>query len=211
MKIAFIGPHASGKTTLIQKFLEKWPMFVSPSKTYRDIIKEKSLSINKAGTPEDQKEILNALIDEAQAAASSNKDFIVFDRSVVDNVVYSLWHYAKKTEGFTEDYIIECKTLAALALKHYDILFYVPMHSEIPITERENRDNSPEYREEINNIFRALIGSYEQGAGTFFPLNDCPAVISLEGPPDMRLPQISLYLKDTGQCFGEKDGSLLAV
>lgn len=210
MKIAFIGPHASGKTTLIKDFLAKWPMYSVTTKTYRDIIKEKKLNINKSGTPEHQKEILNALIDEAQNAATANEENVVFDRSVVDNIVYSLWHNAKKTEGFTDDFIIECKTLAALTLKHYDILFYVPSRPEIPITPRDYRDNSPEYREEINNIFEALIASYEKGLGVFFPLEDCPAVITLEGPPDMRLPQISLYLKENGHPFGEKDGSLLA-
>jgi hypothetical protein len=31
----------------------------------------------------------------------------------------------------------------------------------------------------------------------------------LEGPPDMRIPQMSLYIKENGNCFGEEDGTLI--
>ena len=211
MKIAFIGPHASGKTTLIEEFLKKWPMYKRPVKSYRDIVTEQSLPLNKTGTKESQKAVLNALIDEAQLAAASGEEFLVFDRCVVDNIAYSLWHYAKGTEDFTREYIIDSQALAALTLKHYDLLFYVPARPEIPLSERENRETKDVgFREEIDNIFKALISSYEKNTGSFFPVEDCPAVITLEGPPDMRLPQIELYIKENGKPFGEEDGSLMS-
>lgn len=211
MKIAFIGPHASGKTTLIEGFLKQWPMYKRPEKSYRDIVAEQKIPLNKAGTKESQKIILNALIDEAQQASASGEEFLVFDRSVVDNIAYSLWHYAKNDEGFTKEYIIDCQALATLSLKYYDLLFYVPARPEIPLTERENRETEDaSFRDEIDNIFRALVNSYEKNTGAFFPLEDCPPVITLDGPPDMRLPQIKLYVKDSGKPYGEEDGSLIS-
>lgn len=210
MKIAFIGPHASGKTTLIEEFIKQWPMYKRPEKTYRDIVKDQGIALNKVGTKESQKTILNALIDEAQLASTSDEKYLVFDRCVVDNIAYSLWHFAKDTEGFTKEFIIDSQAIAALTLKHYDLIFYVPERKEIPLTERENRETSDEmYREEIDNIFKALVTSYEKNTGAFFPVQDCPAVITLEGPPDMRLPQIKLYIKDSGNAYGEEDGSLI--
>jgi hypothetical protein len=209
MKIAFIGAGAVGKSTLIEQFIEKWPMYKKPTKTYRDIIAEQGLLINKQGTKESQKAILNALVDEAQAASASEDKYIVFDRSVVDNIAYTLWHYAKNTEGFTKEFIIDSQTIANLALKYYDIIFYVPARKEIPITEKQNRETDETFREEIDNIFRALVASYEKQTGAFFPSEDCPAVIELEGPPDMRLPQISLYIKENGNSYGEEDGTLI--
>jgi thymidylate kinase len=211
MKIVFSGPQNSGKSTLIENFIKQWPMYKKPEKTYRDIIKEKSLPTNKQGTPESQKEILNALVDEVQLAAASDQKHIVFDRCVVDNIAYTLWHYAKETPGFTSEFVIDSKTIAALALKHIDIIFYVPARKEIPIEEREQRETDEIFREEIDNIFASLVTSYEKNTGAFFPTEDCPAVIKLDGPPDMRLPQIKLYLKDNGNCFGEEDGSLIDV
>jgi len=209
MKIAFIGPHCSGKSTLIEEFIKKWPMYKKPNKTYRDIIAEQKLDINKSGTKESQKIILNALVDEVQDAIKDGEEFLVFDRCVIDNIAYSLWHYGKNTEGFTSEFIIDCQTLAALTLKSFDVIFFVPARKEIPLTVRENRETDEVFQEEIDNLFRALVNSYEKNTGAFFPIEDCPPVITLDGPPDMRLPQISLYIKENGKCFGEEDGSLI--
>lgn len=211
MKIALIGSQASGKSFLIEQFLKEWPMYKKPQKTYRDIIKEKNLPINKQGTKESQREILNALVDEAQFAASSEDKHIIFDRCVVDNIAYTLWHYAKDTPGFDSEFVIDSKTIAAFALKHLDVIFYIPARKEIPIEEKENRETDEVYREEIDNIFDSLVTSYEKNTGAFFPLEDCPAVIRLDGPPDMRLPQMKLYIKPNGNGFGEEDGTLLDV
>ncbi len=211
MKIAFIGAGAVGKSTLIDQFMEKWPMYKKPTKTYRDIIQEQGLKLNKEGTKDSQKAILNALVDEAQQAAASEGEYIVFDRCVVDNIVYTLWHYAKQTEGFTKEFIIDSQAIASIAMKYYDIIFYLPVRKEIPVTEKVNRETDETFREEIDNIFKAVVASYEKQTGAFFPLEDCPAVIELEGPPDMRLPQISLYIKENGDAYGEKDGSLIDV
>jgi hypothetical protein len=210
MKIALMGAHCVGKSTLIEQFLKEWPMYKTPEKTYRDIIKEKNLKINKTGDKESQKIILDALVDEAQLASNSEDKHLIFDRCPVDNIVYTLWHYAKETPGFTSEFIMDCKTIAAFSLKHYDLIFYVPARNEIPITKREGRETDPAFREEIDNIFCSLVESYEKGTRAFFPSEDCPAVIRLEGPPDMRLPQIKLYIKENGNPFGEEDGSLIS-
>jgi len=209
MKIALIGAQGVGKSTLIKEFIAQWPMYKTPEKTYRDIIKEKGLVINKEATREVQKTILNALVDEVQEAIKTDEDFLIFDRCVIDNIAYSLWHYGKDSEGFTSEFIIDCQTIAAMTLKSFDIVFYVPARKEIPLVESENRETDELFQEEMDNIFRALVSSYEKNTGAFFPLEDCPAVITLDGPPDMRLPQIKLYIKENGKCFGEEDGTLI--
>lgn len=209
MKIAIIGAHCTGKTTLIEKFIKEWPMYKRPEKSYRDLIKEKNLPLNKNATKEAQRAILNALVDEIQTAAGSGEEFLIFDRCPVDNIAYTLWHYAKETEGFSSEFIIDSKTIAALSLKHIDLIFYTPARKEIPITSKENRETDEIFREEIDNIFHSLVESYERNTGAFFPSEDCPAVIRLEGPPDMWIPQMKLYIKESGKCFGEEDGSLI--
>jgi thymidylate kinase len=206
-----MGAGAVGKSTLIDQFIEKWPMYKKPEKTYRDIIKEKNLKLNKEGNKESQKAILDALVEEVQQVAATEEPFVVFDRCVVDNIAYTLWHYAKDTEGFTQEFIMDSQAIANIALKYYDIIFYLPVRKEIPLTEKENRDTDETFRDEIDNIFKALVVSYEKQTGSFFPKEDCPAVIELEGPADMRLPQISLYIKDNGRPYGEEDGSLIST
>jgi thymidylate kinase len=209
MRIAITGSTSVGKSTLIKQFLQEWPMYKQPAKTYRDIIKDQNIQLSKQGNKESQRAILNALVDEVQLASVSDDRHIIFDRCTVDNIAYSLWHYAKETPGFTNEYIIDSKAIAALALKHVDVIFYLPIRQEIPITPRDGRETDPVFREEIDNILDALVDSYEKNTGAFFPTEDCPAVIRLEGPPDMRIPQMKLYIKENGNGYGEEDGSLI--
>lgn len=204
MKIAICGCQASGKTFLIQEFLSKWPMYKTPEKTYRDIIKSRDIKINKEGDEVSQKVILNALIDEVQ---QSKGDFLIFDRCVVDNIAYTLWLNAH--DKVSDKFVMDSKFLALQTLKLFDIIFYIPLREEIKIEKKDNRDTDPQFREEIDNIFRALVLSYERGTGAFFPVEDCPAVITLDGPPDLRCEQIRLYLKENGKFFTDEDGSLI--
>ena len=210
MRIAIIGAQNTGESTLVDSFIKQWPMYKRPAKTYRDIIKEKNLPLNKEGSKESQRAILDALVDELQAVVASEEEFTIFDRCPVDNIAYSLWHYAKDTPGFDKEFIVISQSIASLSLKMLDVIFYVPVRKEIPLVEREGRECDTVYREEIDNIYDALVSSYEKNTGAFFPLEDCPPVIRLEGPPDLRIPQIQMYIKETGKFYGEEDGSLIA-
>ena len=46
-KIGIIGTQCVGKSTLIENMKEKWPSFVSPTKSYRDLVKKNKLPLNK--------------------------------------------------------------------------------------------------------------------------------------------------------------------
>lgn len=211
MRIALMGAQNTGKSTLVEEFIKQWPMYKRPEKTYRDLIKDQNLKLNKEGDKHSQKIILNALVDEIQqAGASEDGKYLIFDRCPVDNIAHTLWHYAKDNPEFTREFIIDSQSIAALTLKYLDIIFYVPVRKEIAVVNREGRETDLTYREEMDNIFDALVSSYENNTKSFFPLEDCPAVIRLEGPPDMWIPQMKLYIKDNGNGFGEEDGSLLS-
>ena len=196
-----MGGACSGKTTLIQQFLKRWPQYTTSLKTYRDIIKEKNLSINKDGSKDNQSIILDSLIEEINLAKDI-KD-IVFDRCVVDNIVYSLWLY--NNNKVTDDFIVTSKYKIREAVSKYDIIFYVPRDKDIAIVEKENRETDIQYINEIDNIYNAVVSSYERGLDIFFPLENCPAVITLNTKPDTRCDMISLYLRADGSLYDEKD------
>jgi thymidylate kinase len=207
MKIAIVGTQCNGKSTFIKKFLEIWPMYKQPSKTYRDIISEKKLKLNQKGNEESQRIILDALIDELQHASANDGKDIIFDRCVLDNIVYSIWLNAKGK--VSDDFIVNTKFLVQESLKSFDVIFYLPLRQEIPLEKRKGRDIDPVYREEIDNIFSALVAAYERGDAVFFPREDCPAIISLEGPPDLRVEQVKLYVQASGKAYGEETPSLI--
>lgn len=202
-----MGSQSVGKSTLIQEFLTKWPMYNLPKKTYRDLIQEKKLKLNKKGTEESQRVILNALVDEVQGCLSTGETNVVFDRCVIDNIAYSLWLNANGK--VSDDFIRTSKTIAAETLKLYDIIFYLPIHESIKLTPKKNRDKDETYRVEIDNIIRALVTTYEKSTGQFFPLSDCPAVITLDMHPNARCEQIKLYVNESGNFYSDDSPSLL--
>jgi hypothetical protein len=183
-------------------------MYKEAKSTYRNLIKTGKVTGSQEGTEESQKTILNCIIDDSQKAIVKGDNFLVFDRCVIDNVAYSLWLNGKGK--LSDEFIIETKHIALEAVKVFDIIFYLPLREEIKMVPKKCRDIDPVYRQEIDNIFRALIGTYEKNLGIFFPIKDCPAVITLEGPPDLRIEQIPMYIKPSGKFFDEEDGSLLA-
>ena len=60
-KIAIIGSQCQGKSTLIKDMMVKWPQLSTPEKSYRDIITERGLKINKDGDEPSQLAILAVL------------------------------------------------------------------------------------------------------------------------------------------------------
>jgi len=208
MKIAFMGTQCNGKSTLIKGFLKKWPMYKEAKATYRNLIKTGKITNNQDGTAESQKAILNAIIDDTQKAIAKGEDFLVFDRCVIDNIAYSLW--LNERGKVSDEFIVDTKRIAFEAIRVFDIIFYLPLREEINIVTKKGRSVDPIYRQEIDNIFRAIVNTYDKNLGIFFPKEDCPAVITLEGPPDLRIEQIPMYIKPNGKFFGEEDGSLLA-
>ena len=102
-KIGVMGTQCIGKTTLIDDMILQWPQLSRPEKTYRDLIKEKKLPVNKNGTKESQEAILNFLVDEAMGNYGKKK--MIFDRTPLDNMAYSLWLYDKQTSDIDEAFI----------------------------------------------------------------------------------------------------------
>jgi cytidylate kinase len=62
MRIAISGCQNSGKTTLLTNIRQVWPQYVSPEKTYRDLIKDKQLPHSSLATKETQLDILGFMI-----------------------------------------------------------------------------------------------------------------------------------------------------
>ena len=203
-----MGCQNNGKSTLIKEFCKRWPMYKEVKSTYRKLIKTGKITNNEEGTAESQRAILDAIIDDTQKASAEDNEFLVFDRCVIDNIVYSLWLNEKGK--VSDEFIMDTKRIAFEAIRIFDIIFYLPLREEISIVPKKGRAIDPVYRQEIDNLFRAVVGTYEKQQGIFFPKVDCPAVITLEGPPDLRIEQIPLYIKPSGKFFDEEDGSLLA-
>lgn len=195
-KIAIIGSQCQGKSTLIKDMMVKWPQLSTPEKSYRDIITERGLKINKDGDEPSQLAILDVLSD--QVMNNYGKKKIVFDRCPIDNLVYSIWLNEKHPDRMSDAGVKKTIAITKECMKFLDAIFFIPITSihKVPITPDALRDIDPEYIEEIDNIFKSIIRTQKLGVGTFFPLDDCPPIIEIFGDRETRIKMLEWYITD---------------
>ncbi len=205
MKIAVIGTQCIGKTTFIEDFKKQWPMYKSPIRTYRDTINEENLSINESGTEASQRAILDALVDEVTTAKG---DHIIFNRCVLDNIVYSMWLNAKGK--VSDSFVKESINIARETLVFFDIILFCPItkHSPVNIEEAPQRSIDPVFRNEVDILFKSLMDAYNKHSKVYFPFDNdlgCPAIIEIFGSPEERIKLAQFYINDKGNIYGEED------
>lgn len=179
---------------MVKAIKQLWPMYKTPEKTYRDLIKEKDLAINESGTQESQEIIREAL----RQCAIDNKDekYIVHDRGILDNLAYSV--YLSERNQLADDFLADSINMTRDTVKMYDIIFWLPLNPNIKLVPQENRSVNEEYRQDIDYIFETMIETYKKGSGLIFPIEDCPAVIELTGDLNEKLKTIREYINDHG-------------
>lgn len=199
MRIAISGTACQGKSTLIKDFLDQWPMYTTPTKTYRDVIVEKGLSHSSVTNQETQWEILNFMIDELQKTSKGDK--IIFDRCPLDNIIYSIWAEQKKESDIDHEFIKKCMPLIGESLRFLDIIFFTPITKVAPVqvVEDELRDTNEDYIQEIDNLFKAVHRDYMNNPkSTFFSEGDRPGIVEVFGNRKERIELIKMYLDDDG-------------
>jgi len=207
MRLAVTGCQMVGKSTLVETIKAYWPVFKSPEKTYREVAKEKNLTLNEEGSLESQKVIRDFLVD--LALDNAGKSHTIHDRCVLDNLVYSLWlEEHGKLGKDSADFITSSILLNKECMKFYDIIFWLPLNPDIPIEEKDQRSNSLIYREEIDNIFQAIYEEYKKNSNLFFERDNQPAFIVLEGNLDQKIDTIKQYIDDEGNLIDTKQSVL---
>ena len=117
MKIAFIGTHGVGKTTLCYDLAS----MLKRKNVHVDVVKEVArlspLPINRKTSLEAQTWILTTQVAEEIRSASQH-EVVLCDRSVLDNYAYMVLACGRQRwlEGFVSHW-----------MKTYDLLFKVPM------------------------------------------------------------------------------------
>lgn len=209
MKICVSGTQCIGKTTYIKDFLNKWKNYTTPEKTYRDVVRERNIPLNKIGSEESQQVILDFLVD--QAMSCSKSDNVIFDRCVLDNLAYSSW--LNLNGKVSDKFLDQSRILVRETLKMFDIIFFLPITKVAPVQLVSDglRDVDPVYREEIDNIFKVFVQSYRQGDGRIFPKGDSPPIIEIYGSPEQRIMLTSMYITEEGKPYGEEQSLITDI
>lgn len=211
MKILITGTSCVGKTTFINDFLKQWPMYKAPKRSYRQVAKKDDIKLNREGDIEGQRAIQKILFD--QIEETKDEKYVIYDRGPLDNLVYSIWLNAKKLGNVDDLYIEQAISKVKRIVSLYDIIFFIPVLKDYPVevVEDEQRDTNPEFRAEIDNLFKGIIETYHKGKDTFFPKEDCPAIIEIFGTPEQRIEMAKLYINAKGDIYGEEDSLMNEV
>lgn len=116
-KVAFIGSHGVGKTTLCYGLAARLKARDVTLEVVREVARRSPLPINQSTSVASQSWILHTQIAE-ELAAQSHYDVVICDRSVLDNYVYML--VAAGPQAVLEP-------LVDGWMRTYDLLLHVPI------------------------------------------------------------------------------------
>jgi len=160
MKLAFIGAHCSGKSTLIKALAEIIPS--SDLYVIHGIVRKiiaKGFPMGKCTTVDSLLNYLAAQLSCEQEASATGCIHVFSDRTVADALAYTL---TNRRLGYGNLPAFLADTLAQvweLEQSRYDACIYCP--PEFPIVPDGIRDNDDAYRAEVDAEFRSLLGGFK--------------------------------------------------
>ena len=202
MRIAISGTACQGKSTLVKDFLEQWPSYTTPEKTYRDILAENNLEHSSKTNKETQRKILDFQVEGLQKYRKG--DTVLFDRCPLDNLVYSMWACEQEGNDIDEEFVSSCLPLVRESLRNLDIIFFIPITKVAPVNIVEDgvRDTDQKIIEEIDYIFKAVHRDHEHNPKTnIFVVDDKPPIIEVFGDRRERIEILKLYIDAEGDAM----------
>ena len=183
MKIAFIGSHGVGKTTLCYDLAARLKRQDRAVDLVKEVARRCPLPINRDTTLSAQSWILHTQIAD-EIAASAQNDVVICDRSVLDNYAY-LVNQVGRLPAYD--------ALVREWVASYDALFKVPIVD--PPTFDGQRDVSQTFQRDIDGVIDRLARELEVTCHYLEPgVRDgwVDTVLRLSGLP-LHPPQIDLF------------------
>jgi GTPase SAR1 family protein len=183
MKVAFIGTHGVGKTTLCYDLASRLKRQDRVVDIVQEVARACPLPINRDTTLQAQAWILHTQIAQ-ELAASARVDIVICDRSVLDNYAY-LVHQA----GHRPEY----DALVREWVMTYDFLFKVPI-IDAP-TFDGTRDVSRTFQRDIDGVIDRLAAEFAVDCVPLDPGHRegwVDTILTACGLP-LRPPQIDLF------------------
>lgn len=174
MRIALIGSHNTGKTTVFEMLKQDKDLahyYFAPEPTHE--IVDYDFKINTESTDCSQLAMLSIYMENMLLPNS------IQDRCILDNYVYALYLHRK---GIISNNIVKFIWKKVLNhIKEYDYLFYFPI--KFPLRDNNFRSVNKEFQEDIDKIFRYVLFTLEKK----FQLDN---IYFLEGDSKQRLETI---------------------
>lgn len=186
MRIAVSGTHFTGKTTLIEDFLKKYPDYRCEKEAYYKLQDEKEMELSLEPSLESLLEQLDCSIDQLNQTANEKK--VIFDRCPIDFIAYSMINLEKDSMDINESEISERFDEIKDALNTLDFILFLPLTKENPI---EYTEENPAYRKAADHYFKKI---YRDEVCDIFPRYDHPKIIEIWGDRAARIKKIESCL-----------------
>ena len=157
LKIAFVGTHGVGKTTLCFDLASQLKRLDLGVDLVKEVARRCPLPINEQTTPDAQSWILHTQIAEELAAAAIY-EVVICDRSVLDNYAYLVARAGRRPD---------LDPLVRSWIGTYDALFKVPVLGAPSFD--GTRAVSPTFQLEIDATIDRLIETFDVGVAPLDP------------------------------------------
>jgi predicted ATPase len=207
MKIALAGCGNSGKSTLLQAFLRRWPMYKTPTTTYRDLIASEGIQHSSKTSDETQALILDWMLKEQDKY--DKDDMVIYDRCPWDCLAYTL--QANEADLVSDETAAAIIDIVKNSLKHIDIIFWLRHDPSIRIVDDGMRDTDLDFIKKSDQIFADLYHQYAEGLekSPFYIADNAPAIVEVIGSTiDDRIAWIGEFLNERGELI-ETEKSIL--
>ncbi len=145
MKIAFVGSHGVGKTTLCFDLAARLKRRGINADIVKEVARASPLPVNRKTSRESQLWILTTQVAE-EIRAASHSEVVICDRAALDN--YAYFFLACGRDPAVEKFV-------EMWMKTYDLLIRVPVVAEVP--EDGFRDTDLLFVHEIDKKVKALL------------------------------------------------------
>ena len=183
LKVAFVGTHGVGKTTLCFDLASQLKRLDLGVDLVKEVARRCPLPINEETTLDAQAWILHTQIAE-EIAAEAMYEVVICDRSVLDNYAYLVARVGRRSD---------LDSLVDGWIRGYDALFKVPILAAPSFDGK--RAVSPAFQVEIDEIIDELVKAFGVTVHAFDPadregwIRQVVATLGLPAAP----PQIDLF------------------
>jgi hypothetical protein len=149
VRIAVSGTHCSGKTTLVEGFLERHPEYIHEPEPYEWLV-ERGAGFAPELTAADVWQQLEISVERLSAHAPESN--IITERSPIDFLAYL---EALRTLGREDTSVMldAARELASRGMEQLDLLVVLPLNDDIEPAE----DEDPELRDAMNSCLIEIL------------------------------------------------------
>ena len=183
MRIGLCGSHGTGKSSLVQKWIQRHPEYYTPAVEVSRKVVAKGYGVNFDVTLEGQKAFIASFWELVYDLCG--RPNAITSRTLFDFWAYNLYFYRRPQYGLTKELMEEVKGLLECAIlkeKTWDLYVYCPILWELTEQNqfREGQVGNQDYQKEIDAYVFAFLTDYSIPYITLNSTNDEERLLQIE-------------------------------